>query len=397
MADNAFINPNIEVSKILFDVLKIQDVDISWFENRIGDEYSGVQTLASEEKEKLAAIIESPEVFSKLPIHKTIAGEFVSVTNHTIEAFLENEIYRFPNGYKLPEKVKLISIIPESHLQKACIKILMPENIANIMLMDEENDLGNPNGIRNANYLKELLTEAKVKPESIVPNARKRRWIPEGTHYYSFDEVINNTHISQKFIDLCDNLILSKNINADYRTLESYYFKEDDKVLESIITHAKKTKNCACPWFNLKEYSSLLGESNKDEVFKFLIKTEDPLFAILKEFKSEEEIISYSKQLLDELFVSDPDIISDYKVKYLTNFCSDEIENKKVEDYKKNHLVEIVSTLDSHSINCFIKQATEKVCLPSKANIWKSIDTLVNFDTAISDLGDEHALSEPTP
>nr|WP_318707361.1 hypothetical protein [uncultured Treponema sp.] len=392
--DAAFIHPEIEVSKILFDVLKIQDVDILWFENRIGDEYSGVQTLAPEEKEKLAAYIESPEVFSKLPIHKTIDGDFVSVTNHNIEVFLENEIYRFPNGYKLPEKVKLISIIPDSHLQKDCIKTLMPENIVNIMLMDSENDLGNPNGIRNANYLKELISETKVKPESIVPNARKRRWIPEGTHYYSFDETINNTRVSQKFIDLCDNLILSKNLNTDYRSLESYFLKDDDKVLESIISHAKKTKDCAWPWFNLKEYTSLLGESNKDDVFKFLIKTEDPLFTILKEFKSEEEIISYTKQLSDDLFVSDSDIISDYKVKYLINFCSDEIENKKVEDYKKNHLVEIVSTLDTDSITSFIEKATQKVCLPSKANIWKSIDTLVNFDTDISDLGEEHTLSD---
>ena len=393
-SDCAFINPGIEVSKLLFPTLNIQGTDFEWFERRLGDEYSGIQTLSTEEKEKLASYIESSEIFTKLPIHKTIDGEFVSVVNSSYKVFLENETCCFPNGYKLPDDIKLVASIPDSSLQKKTIPALKPENIANIILTDQNNNLGNPNGIRIVNFLVELLTVSKITPDIIWPNSTERRWIPINSNYYSLNEIINNNHVNKNIIDLCDNLILDKDIPDEYHCLKPFFLNDNDKVLRTLINHAKKNSEHAWPWFNLNRYSSLTSEDNKSAVYDLLIKSKDPLFPVISEFKSKEETIDYVRQIPEELYVTDTVVLDKYKIKYLINLCSDEIENQKVEEYKKNHLTEIISSMDFESVKEFIKQADSKVCLPSKANIWKSIDVLVNFDTNISDLGDEHALCD---
>lgn len=390
----AFINPEIEVSKILFDTFRIEDIDALWLEEQIRSDFSNVKELSTEEKDKLAEYIESKEVFEQLPIHKTQNGEYVSLKNLNYKVFLENEIYHFPDGYTVPEKIKIVSLTHKSYLQKECIKTLQPENIVNILLLDEDNELGTPNGIRYANYLRELLNETNIKPESIFPNSRKRRWIPNLINYFSLDEVISNPHVNSKFIELCDNLILNKDIDDEYRCLDTYFVRDDDKALDALITHAKKSSDKAWPWFNLNDYPSVLHESNKSAIFKLISKSKDPLFTVVSEFKTEEESIDCIKQISDELFIKDKFILDAYKINYLINICSDEIANQKVEDYKKNHLEEIISRMDSESVKRFIETGNEKVCLPSKANKWQSIDRLVNFDTAISDLGEENSLCD---
>lgn len=391
--EDAFINPKIEVSRLLYEYLHIEEIDCAWFERRFGDEYTSIKLLTDVEKDKLAESIESSQVFRKLPVHRTLSGEYVALEN-TNGIYLENEIYRFPDGYNVPENVKIIALTHESNLQKECIMTLQPENIVNIMLLDENNELGTPNGIRYANYLKKLLKETNIKSESVFPNSRKRRWIPHGLSYYSFDEILCNPHVNSKFIDLCDNLIIGKDIDDEYRCLDSYFVKDDDKALEALITHAKKTSENAWPWFNINKYPSILHDDNKTDIFKLIAKSQDPLFTIVREFKSPEETIVYVKHISEELFVNDKFILDAYKINYLINLCSDEIEKQKVGEYKKNHLEEIISSMDSESVKRFINMANEKVCLPSKANTWQSIDRLVNFDTIISDLSEENSLCD---
>lgn len=392
-SENAFINPKIEVSRLLYEYLHIEEIDCAWFERRFEDEYTSIKSLSNEEKDKLAESIESSQIFKKLPVHKTLSGEYVSLENMN-DIYLENEIYRFPDGYIIPEKVKIIALTHKSNLQKDCIRSLQPENIVNIMLLDEDSELGTPNGIRYANYLKELLNETNIKPDLILPNSRKKRWIPHLRNYYSLDEVISNPHVNSKVIALCDNLILNKDIDIEYRCLDSYFVRDDAKALEVLITHANKASDKAWPWFNLNDYPSILHENNKVAVFNLISKSKDPLFTVVSEFKTAEESIDYIKQIPEELFVRDKFILDAYKIQYLINLCSDEIANQKVDDYKKNHLEEIISSMDSESVKHFIKSASEKVCLPSSANKWQSIDRLVNFDTPISDLADENSLCD---
>lgn len=392
-SENAFINPKIEVSRLLYEYLHIEEIDCAWFERRFEDEYTAIKSLSNEEKDKLAESIESSQIFKRLPVHKTLSGEYVSLENMN-DIYLENEIYRFPDGYIVPEKVKIIALTHKSNLQKDSIKSLQPENIVNIMLLDEDSELGTPNGIRYANYLKELLNETNIKPDLILPNSRKKRWIPHLRSYYSLDEVISNPHVNSKLISLCDNLILNKDIDIEYRCLDSYFVRDDAKALEVLITHANKASDEAWPWFNLNDYPSVLHENNKVAAFNLISKSKDPLFTVVSEFKTAEESIDYIKQIPEELFVKDKFILDAYKINYLINLCSDEIEGQKVEDYKKNHLEEIISSMDSESVKRFVEAANEKVCLPSKAYKWQSIDKLVNFDTAISDLSDENALCD---
>ena len=220
LSDYAFINPEIEVSKILFDVFKIEDIDSLWLERRIGEFSSNIGELSDIEKDKLAEYLETPEVFKSLQIHKTLKGEYVSINNQTYKQYLENDIYHFPEGYSIPEDRKIIALNPNSKLQKECIHTLLPDDIVNVMLLDNNSELGTPNGIRLANFIKTLLDETNIKPEAIYPNSRNKRWIPQGNKYYSLNEIISNSHVNQRLIELCENIILSKDIDENYRCLD---------------------------------------------------------------------------------------------------------------------------------------------------------------------------------
>lgn len=391
--NDSFINSEIDIAKILFEPLAIEEKTCNDLEEHLGEAYYHLNELTTDECDLLAEYIEDTNIFKQLPIHRTIDNKYVNLREIGDRlVYLENPAINFPpNGYKIPEKYKIIKINEKSRNQKI-IPTLQAANIANILLLDEDNNLGNPSGIVLCNYLNSLIKSANVKTEDIYPNSRDRKWIPDFlNHYYSFNEIIDNSSIGPNTLELCDGIILTNQVNEDFLHLKKFFIKDDEEILKSLIQHHKKEGKDAWPWFNINDYKSLTENDDKLSVYKVIENTKDSVIQIIRKFKNEEQTIDYLKTSINCDFVKNSDILENNKTEYLIRICSDVLQNTKVPEYLNNHLIEVFSSLSNKED--FLMKATENTCLPSAVNIWTPISKLVNFKDEIPDLFNENRLN----